>query len=419
MPTFRYKAYSTHGIVTAGTIDAKNADAAVDALYSAGLTPFETREQSPNSFYAVGASRQATQNVTVWKRELFGSARFGLKELTGFTVELASLASAGLPIDAALRVMAGPGAASGRKQVTQALLKEVLAGAQLSEAMGRHPNIFPLDYRAVLAAGEAGGITGQVLQQIADLLSRRLEIHGKIVSALLYPIILIAMSLVSVLVIIFVLVPSISPIFIDAGLPLPGILGTLVELQDNWVGAVLGLGVAGMAAAATWRRLRQNAQVMHELDRLKSRLPVIGALIRLREAGRFMRALGTLIGAGVPLMSSMKTAGTLVINRYLSTLYGEAINRVPQGTHLSRAFEGSDLLSPASLRLIAVGEEGGQLASMLLRIASGNEAELQQKVERLVGLLTPMLTMLVGGSIGLLIMQVMAAVLSINNLAFQ
>jgi general secretion pathway protein F len=142
-------------------------------------------------------------------------------------------------------------------------------------------------------------------------------------------------------------------------------------------------------------------------------------LIQAREAGGFARALGTLLGARVPLMSSLQTARALVINRHLNALYTDAIARVPEGLPLHRAFDETNLLPAASLRLIAVGEESGQLASMLMQVANVIETDLQRHIERMVGLLTPMLTLAVGGSIGALIMHVMSAVLSINNLAFQ
>jgi general secretion pathway protein F len=287
------------------------------------LTPFETCGTSGES---AGRSshppaRYDKASVPIWKRELFESNRFSLKELTAFTVELASLTNSGLPVDAAFRIIAGPGASAKTIRLANGLLKDVLAGSQLSEAMAQRPEVFPSDYRAILSAGEAGGITGQVLKQIADLLARRLEIRGKISSALVYPVILILMSLVSVAVIILVLVPSISPIFTDAGLPLPGILNTFAELQENWVRKLVVAGFIGIAGAMLWNKAKQNPEAMLGLDRLKGSLPVVGRLIQIREAGGFSRALGTLINARVPLMSAMQTARALVTNRHLNALY--------------------------------------------------------------------------------------------------
>jgi general secretion pathway protein F len=348
-------------------------------------------------------------DVPFWKQEIFESNRFSLKELAAFTVELASLTNSGQALDAAFRIIAGPGAAAKTVRLANDLLKDVLSGMQLSEAMAQRPGIFPSDYRAILSAGEAGGVTGQVLKQISELLARRLEIRGKVTAALVYPVILILMSIVSVIVIVFVLVPSISPIFTDAGLPLPGILNTFAELQENWVTAALTLGFGGLVGAAIWSRVRHNADMMHALDRLKCSLPVVGRLIQLR----------TLLSARVPLMSAMQTARALVTNRHLNVLYGQAIERVPEGTALHRAFAGAGLLPPTSVRLVAVGEESGQLGPMLVQAAGALEGDLQRQVERMVGLLTPILTLAIGGGVGGLIMQVMSAVLSINDLAFQ
>ena len=421
MAIFHYKAYTERGAVTAGTIVAEGLDAAIDALYGSGLTPFETHGVSDHTVERSSQSSTPSREAetSIWKRELVRSDRLSLKELTAFTVELASLTNSGLTLDAAFRIIAGPGASPKIARLANGLLKDVLAGLQLSEAMAQRSDVFPSDYRAILAAGEAGGVTGQVLKQIAELLARRLEIRNKIASALVYPMILILMSLVSVVVIVFVLIPSISPIFVDAGLPLPGILHFFEEVQDNWLMVLLAVALCGAAGFVLWGKAKQNPEVMLGIDRLKCSAPVIGGLIRNREAAGFARALGTLLVARVPLMSAMQTARALVTNRHLNALYEGAIKRVPEGTPLHRAFEGDGLLPPASLRLVAVGEESGQLGPMLIQVASVIEADLQRRIERMVGLLTPALTLVIGGSIGGLIMHVMSAVLSINNLAFQ
>jgi general secretion pathway protein F len=421
LSTFHYRAYTAQGVITTGAIVADGIEAAVDALYGSGLTPFETHHvpgENAGRLTTVQVGADKTR-ASIWKREIFQSNRFSLKELTAFTVELSSLRNSGLPLDAAFRIIAGPGASPKTVRLAGGLLKDVLGGLQLSEAMARRPEVFPSDYLAILGAGESGGATGQVLKQIAELLTRRLELRGKITSALIYPLILISMSLVSVGVIVFVLLPSIAPIFTDAGLPLPGILKTLSDLQENWLRTASVAGVAGIAVAAAWSRAKQNAGIMHGLDRLKCSLPVVGKLIQSREAGRFARALGTLLSARVPMMWAMQTARALVTNRYLNGLYEKAIERVPEGTPLHRAFDGTGLLPATSLRLVAVGEESGQLGPMLIQVATVLEGDLQRRIEQMVGLLTPALTLAIGSGIGALIMQVMTAVLSINDLAFQ
>ena len=168
-----------------------------------------------------------------------------------------------------------------------------------------------------------------------------------------------------------------------------------------------------------WYKIRKSASVALKLDRIKSRAPVFGRLLQMREAGLFARSLGTLLDARVPLMTALQIARSLVSNRYMNAGYAEAIARVPEGVSLNQAFAGTNLLPPAALQLIAVGEQSGQLARMLIRIATTLDGELQRRIEQMVNLLTPILTLVIGGAVGALIMQVMSAVLSINNLAMQ
>jgi general secretion pathway protein F len=393
-------------------------DAAVDELYAAGLTPFETAVSADNPANTKRRSSSPT-NISSPKYQYARSDKLSLKELAAFTLELASLRSSGLPLDTAFRIMATPGARSKISRLAENLKSDVIGGLQLSEAMARRPDVFPPDYLAILAAGEAGGATGQVLRQISDLLNRRVEVRNKILSALVYPAILIVMSMMSIMVIIFVLVPNIAPIFGDAGVPLPGILLTLSNLQDNWMQVAVAAAMALVVASCLWKLASQNPDMMRYLDRAKCKVPFVGKMIQLRDAGSFARALGALLNARVQMVSAMRIAQALVINRHLNGIYADAIACVPEGTPLHRAFDKEMLIPSASLRLIAVGEETGQLASMLLQAAATIEGDLQRKIERMVGLTTPVLTVVVGGGIGGLIMQVMSAVLSINELAFR
>jgi len=413
--TFMYRAYTKQGVVTSGTIVAEELDAAIEALYCLGLTPVETVPCADRDLPSVARSLEPSAVGFRWQR----SKRVGLKELSAFTTELGSLVSSGVPVDASFRVLAGAGASPRRIALANGLLKDVLAGLQLSEAMSRRSDVFPADYIAILAGGEAGGQTAQALTLIGEMLARRVEIRDKIRASLVYPTILLTMSLMSIAVIVFVLIPNLTPIFSDAGLPLPGILAVLADLPDHWLKLLLWSAFGLIVCWVAYRRIVGDEATMKKLDHLKCRLPVIGLLVQRREAGQFARSAGSLVEARVPLMVALQTARSLVSNRYLSARYGDAIGRVPEGKALSQVLEGEDLLPPAMIRLIAVGEETGQLAKMLVRVASNLEIEVQGKIEQFVGLLTPLLTVGIGGLVGALILQVMSAVLSINNLAYQ
>lgn len=413
MSIFHYRAYTREGVVTSGTIVAEELDAAVEALYGSGLTPIETLLSSDSA----SASRPIGRNAPGLRWQ--SSQHLGLKELSAFTTELAALVNSGVSLDASFRVLAGAGASPRRLALATGLLKDILAGQQLSEAMSRRPDAFPPDYIAILAGGEAGGQTAQALTLLGEMLARRVDIRNKIRGALVYPAILLAMSAVSIVVIVFVLIPNLTPIFSDAGLPLPGVLAALADLPDHWPRYLSWFSFGTIVCWLAYRRIAGHELTMRKLDRLICRLPVMGPIVQRREAGQFARSAGTLLEAGVPLMTALQTARSLVTNRYLSARYSEVITRVPEGRALSQVLEGMELLPPAMIRLIAVGEETGQLAKMLVRIASSLEGEVQSRIEQLVGLLTPLLTVGIGGLVGALILQVMSAVLSINNLAYQ
>jgi len=412
---FVYRAFNAQGAITSGTIVAEAREAAVEALYGSGLTPFETHEAKDQR-----RDRPKQASSVASRPSFFGAGRTDLnaRSLARFTVELSSLLGSGIALDEAFRVMTASDRGSvGR--MASAILKDVLAGAQLSQAMRTRPKTFGGDYCAIVAAGEAAGALAPALAQIAELLARRLELRSKISAALIYPAVLVVMSIVSIGVIIGILVPSLAPVFEDAGLPLPGILAWFAWLEDN----IATLSLLGplflLLLIGLFRISSRNPIARLRRDRMLCAIPMVGPLISLREGASFARALGTLICARASLMSALETARALINNGEISRRCMTAIALVPQGTAVSKAFAKTGLFPPAALSLLAVGEETGQLGPLLVQVAKNLEGELQRRIERIVTLLTPTLTLAVGAGVGGLILQVMTAVLSINDLAFR
>lgn len=416
MARFIYRAYTEQGVVTAGTLVADRRAAAIEALYRDGLTPFETRDATTteSNVDAGPATIQSAMPVHAQTAK-----KVELRALSQFTVELSSLVGSGMPLDEVFRVMVASDPKGCVGRLAAALLKDVLSGAQLSEAMAAQSRTFAADYRAIVTAGEAAGAVGPALAQISALLLRRLELRNKIATALVYPLVILAMSVVSVGVIIGVLIPSLAPVFTDAGMPLPGILASFAGLENH--AAAIG-AAAAMIAFASWAGLRliaQNPLALRARDRILCAVPLVGRMILLREAAAFARALGTLVGARAPVMAALQTATGQIGNAHLAARYRAATALVPQGTSISQAFAGTGLIPPSGMSLIAVGEETGQLGGLLTQVAASLEADLQRRIERFVGLLTPAFTLAIGLGVGGLILQVMTAVLSINDLAFQ
>jgi general secretion pathway protein F len=403
MPTFRYRAYGARGEFREGRIEAATQDAAGDLLWAQGLTPFQMRvaDQSAKPW---------------WQRDLFSARRSLPAELASFTREFATLSLAEIPLDDSLRILSEQATSPRTRTLAASLLADVLNGATLSDAMRRQSRTFSADYVAVVRAGEIGGTVGQVLEELADLLERRLEIRGKVQSALVYPMILLALSILSLAVIIGVLVPSIAPIFADGTKPMPGFIHFLMKVQSGWLEILIGMIVAAtviIAAIATALK-RPHAQLA--FDRWKVTLPVLGAFIRQHETARFARTLSTLLKAGVPLLQASTSARTVVANRHMGAGLDVAIDAIREGVALHRALEAATALPPMALRMIAVGEEARKLDRMLLRVAMTLEQQTQHSIDRFMAALTPLLTIIIASLVGGLIMTVMGAISNISEL---
>ena len=327
------------------------------------------------------------------------------------------LHAADIPLDDALRILKTQVSSVRLGALAESLLSAVLGGALLSNAMQKHSNVFPVDYVAVVRAGETGGTLSDVLAELAELLERRAEIRARVQSALIYPCMLVVLSLGTLAIIIGGFIPSIAPIFAQSGKPIPASVQLMLALRDNWFAIAIrrspiALGSFGVIATAI-----RKPEARQRLDRLKLRLPAFGTFLLQQEAARFARTLGTMLKAGVPLIQATKSACDVVGNRHLSVGIERAIEAVHQGVALHRALRSETTLPATALQMIAVGEEAGKLDRMLMRVAMMLERQNQNSIDRFMSALTPALTVGIALMVGALIMPVMSAVVRINDLA--
>ncbi|MGJ4946766.1 type II secretion system F family protein [Bradyrhizobium sp. HKCCYLS20291] len=404
MPRFRYQAYGTDGSFAEGTIEAASAAAADAALWAQGLSPFQMRAAD-----AAGTKW--------WNREITLGGGSGRADLLAFTRAFSTLSAADIPMDDALRIVQTQAASARLRTLVETLLAEVLNGRPLSEAMQGQPQVFPADYVAVIRAGESGGRLAQVLTELADLLERRAEIRARVQSALIYPSMLIALSLATLAIIVGGVIPSMAPIFTQSGKPVPLTIQLMLALKAHWLEIVIGCVSAAALLAMAIAFALADAGRRRRLDALALRLPLLGDVLLHQDTARFARTLGTMLAAGVPLIAATRSASDVVGNRHLRAGVEQAIEAVQQGTALHRALREAVALPAVALQMIAVGEEAGRLDRMLLRVAEMLEKQLQTRVDRFMAALTPAMTVGIALVIGALIMPVMNAVLSINDLA--
>jgi general secretion pathway protein F len=407
MPRYRYRAYDGAGALKSGEIDGVSDAGVLDQLRAAGLIPVEAVEQG-------GGAR----DVAWWNRDIFGARTLPPTSLALFTRELASLVEAGIPLDEALRIVTLHPMAGRVRKVVEETLTHVLEGASLSEAMERQGR-FGDFYCSMVRAGEAGGNLSEVLRQLAAFLERSVETRARIRSALVYPAVLVLMAVGALILIATVLLPTIVPIFKDAGAEPPYLIRRMLDAQtamsEHWIvlAAILVIAVAGMVVAL------QNPQVRVAGHRLLLRMPVLGELITLTETAKLARTLASLLGSGVPMLTALRIVGNVAGNAVFTTALAAAAEEVKEGRMLSQAMHGSGVFPSLMLRLIAVGEETGRLEPMLRHVENIFETQVQRRLEQLLTLLTPALTIFMGLMVGGLIMSVMSAILSINELALK
>jgi len=406
MPRFSYTAYDDSGARAAGVIDCETRESAIDSLFRQGRYPLDlvegTRAPAPRW----------------WERELFASRSLSRRGLALLTRELATLVKAELPVDEALRIAhLQPLMPSRARQTIATALSRVLEGASLSEALEALGGAFPAYYVHIVRAGEAAGTLGQTLDELAGFLERAAEFRSRIGSALLYPALLLVAAGGAVLVIMTVLIPTIAPLFRDAGVEPPFIIKFLLDVQEtvaaHWLLAILAIvavggGLVTLARNERWRVWR---------DRRLLRVPVVCSLIQNGQTAIMTRTLGTLIRNGVPMLQALQIAGDVLSNRAMAVAVRNCAGEVKQGASLMSALSRSDVFPELALRLTGVGEQTGQLEVMLERVGSIYEQALQQQLGRLSNLLTPVLTIVIGVLVGGLLLSVMGAIGSVNELA--
>ena len=407
MPRYRYKAYDSAGALKSGELDAVSDRGVVDQLRAAGLYPVETSAQ-------VGDAGQTRW----WERDLFASRALPPPSLALLTRELATLVEADVTLDEALRIVMLQPMGGRVRKAAEETLTHVLEGASLSEAMERQGR-FGEFYCSMVRAGETSGNLSEVLSQLASFLERSVETRARIRSALVYPLVLVVMAIGALVLIATVLLPTIVPIFRDAGAQPPFIiqraLSAQAALSEHWMAFALvcTFAIVGLVA------LSQNAQTRTAWHRLLLKIPLFGGLVTMAETAKLARTLSSLISSGVPMLSALRITGGIAGNAGFAASLSESAEEVREGRMLSQALHKGDVFPSLMLRLIAIGEQTGRLAPMLRHVEKIYESQLQRRIDQLLTLLTPALTIMIGVMVGGLIISVMSAILSINELAFK
>lgn len=406
MALYIYKASDRSGKTIDGTMEARDESVVVDKLHDLGYFPLDISLPE--------AAQGLSTDLTI--ERAIGSVRS--KDIMMFTRELATLLLAGLTLEGSLNTIVEISDKKKFRNVTAQVLADLRGGKSFSEALAKHPKVFSKLYVNMVRAGEAGGVLEAVLDRLSTFLEDAQELKEYIVSAMLYPIILTAVGGAAVAILITMVIPKFAQIFADQGkaLPLPTqiILSISSFMTDYWW--ALAASLAAIIAFFKIYSRSENGRFM--LDSFKLGLPIFGPLIEKIEIGRLARTLGTLIKNGVPLLQALGIVKESATNTVLAEAVVKAREKVKGGSSLTEPLRQSRFFPPLFLQMLSVGEETGNLDGMLIRAADLYDRHVKTTVKRLISLLEPVMILVMGGIVAFIVLSMLLAIFSINELPF-
>lgn len=402
MAIFHYRATDASGNIVQGTLDAREESHVVLHLQQGGLIPLRISEETQASHWPE-------------KTPLLRRRRIASKDVVLFTQELAALLKAGLPLDRSLQALEQVTTRPAMKMVLAQVLRDLREGKTLADALGRHQVFSPL-YVSLVQAGETGGFLEEALERLGEYLKTVSEFRSYLLSALIYPMILAGVGSLSLILMLLYVVPRFESFFKEMGQTLFWSTRLLIGLSQTfrsywWLG-----GLLVVMAVLVLRRLAKSPEGQFMLDRVKMQAPFLGDLSRRVAAAFFAKTLGTLLINGVPMVSSLRVVIASVNNRYLSKSLTGVLGNVEKGQQLSGLLKKVGLFPELFLQMVAIGEETGHLADMLLSAAASLENDARSAVRRLLALLEPVLILVTSLVVAFIIISLLLPILNLYEI---
>ena len=402
MALYRYKAVTSAGETIEGQFDVASNEEAVAKIQDAGNIPLEVNAADGTDAGSVFAG--------LFKREAMNQT-----QVLQFTQQLATLLGAGQPLDRALQILLELPESEKARRIVERIRDHVRSGAPLSEALEAEPGVFSRLYVNMVRAGEIGGSLDVTLARLANYLERAKALKESVVNAMIYPAILVVMVFAAIFVLLIFVVPQFMPMFKDMGVELPLITQIVLfvgnTLQDFWW-LIL---VAIVLIVTTLRRRLADPEWRLAWDARILTMRIFGTLISKLETARLARTLGTLLKNGVPLLTALGIGRNVLGNSALAEAVDKAAEEVKTGGGLAFALGQSKRFPKLAMQMISVGEESGSLDDMLLKVADTFDVEAKNTVDRLLAGLVPVMTLVMTGVVGVIMMAILLPILSISG----
>lgn len=405
MALFNYRAINADGTIAQGDLEAGGRQEAFRLIEERGLKPISLSEGSARAEKAGESFRLP------WK-----SKKISFRMLENFTRLLSSLLAAGVPLSRALVILYKEASTPAAGEKWREIHDLVVDGMSLADAMARSPETFPRVYVAMVEAGEEGGFLDVVLGQIADFQTREKDLRSKMLSALIYPCVLLTLAIGVLIFLLVFFIPRFQGIFSGFGAELPALTQAIVATSEMIRSYGLFIAVGLFIAIYLSRQWFLTDKGRRTWEGLILRLPVVGSLTAQFAMARFCRMLGTLLGAGVSLINGLNVARKSIGNQILVDTVSDSIERVKKGDQLAASLADCKDLFPGSvLEMISVAEESGRLDEELVRLAGTTESDLDRQLKTAVALMEPLMLFVIAAFIGTIFVGMVIPIFTIQD----
>jgi type II secretory pathway component PulF len=412
MPTFQYKGLQADGAMAEGQLEAAGRQEAFTQMAGLGLRPVSLAETAAGNGKSGLALPTSLPSFSLFKK----AHKVSAKALENFTRLLSSLLAAGVPLSRALVILHKESSNPAAQAKWQEIYDHVVDGMSLADAMAKSPETFPRVYIAMVQAGEMGGFLDLVLAQIADFQSREKDLKSKVMAAMLYPCVLLFLALAVLVFLLTFFIPKFQIMFKSFGgsLPLPTQIILGISYAVRYYGIFVAIGIFILVLLVrNWFASEKGKRIW---ERMVLRTPIIGPLVAQFAMARFCRMLGTLLGAGVPLIQGLNVARKSIGNQILVDAVSSSIERVQQGGQLGASLAECKGLFPSSvLEMVSVAEESGRLDQELLRIANVTEGDLDRQLKTAVAFAEPLLLFFIAAFIGTIFISMVLPIFTMQD----
>ena len=405
MDTYRFEATTRKGNIVTDTIEAANERSAIDRIQDMGFFPIKVT--------------RAVDNEGVVNRFLSTiQGRINEKDIMTFTYQLGVLLEAGFTLDRSLSILSDLTEKKKLKELLQDLMSQVRSGKSFSDALAKFPAVFPVFFVNMMKAGEAGGFIEDTIARMAVYLENSQALKEDVRSALIYPVLLSFVGGAAVIILLTFVVPQFSKIFIDMGeaLPLPTVI--LITISNALIKSWWLLLLLAFGGAAGIKKYGKTEKGRRYWDKLKFRLPLFGKLYKEAAVSRFSRTFGTLLASGVPILNALQIVKGTLGSEKISEIISSVREATRKGRGIAEPLRNSEIFPPLAVHMVTVGEETGRLDEMLIKIADRFDSEVRTTVKRMLALLEPVLILIMGIVVGFIVIAMLTAIFSINELPF-